>query len=207
MNPIFPLGLLGLLIYFALKGKKAQGAELELKEDLTREIEKLEEAKKADSLIETSPIPEASASAWWAYFKGSRRWPIDSYVNGPKEEAFGAFHFGTRTLADLGLMVIKSQNGRVVGEWVPPLTRARFLSEPALQYAAFAKQAKAHRSAILARHKSSIGKELEGMKVTLSGMMGLSQSWGLGTLAKWLAEPATRKPDTTALVRRYTGIF
>ena len=212
---ILVLALLGGLAYVATRKKPGAEApslltsaldlaEREKKADVVNAIVEVEETKAAEAIIKGSPLPGATPAQFWDFFRRMRRFPLGDVVKGPKEDYFGSFHLGTRTLGDLGVMTVhRAPDGRYVGSWKV----TDFLTSAKSQYLAWLKLAQEYRAVIVGRHGSVIGTTVDGTRLSLSGLLGLAMSGGLATLAKWLESPADRKPETTALLRRYNGVF
>ena len=125
----------------------------------------------------------------------------------------GVFQTRLKRLEDLGLVrdvqrVQRDGAPSWTATFRPPLTLARVLSDPLLQYRIFVASMKRYRDDILARHRAAIGNEVEGRPATLSGLMAVSQHAG-PALASWLANEADRRrfKQTTAAYGRTTGVF
>lgn len=113
----------------------------------------------------------------------------------------GMFGLRPRRLADLGLMRnlkgVRSPTERMIwiGEWVPPLSEAKFLADPRLQYRAFCESMK--------RYAAGMGAIPDGL--SLSGALAVLHRCGPGGLETWSREE--RFPSTEALVEKTNGIF
>ena len=157
-----------------------------------------------------SPIPEASDEQWMRFVRLMQTSDVAAVT--PTGQV-GVFHTRLKRLEDLGLVrdVRRVQRGGApswTATFRPPLTLARLLSDPLLQYRIFVVSMKRYRDEILARHRDAIGKEIEGKPATLSGLMAVSQHAG-PALGSWLANEADRKrfKQTTAAYGRTTGVF
>src|SRR5206468_25003 len=132
-----------------------------------------------------------------------------SVVNpAPKANPLVDFVKQSMDLEDLGLVrdVHRVQRGGApswTATFRPPLTLARLLSDPLLQYRIFVVSMKRYRDEVLARHRDAIGKDIEGKPATLSGLIAVSQHAG-PALASWLANEADRRrfKQTTAAYGR-----
>lgn len=178
-------------------------------EEAINEIEK-EKLSSQDlnfnELLSPSPT-RISNEAWRKYVKASITGKTGTISKGYN---LGLFLMNMRTLEDFGYTknVKKQSDGTWRGDWIAPYSLERFLKEPKLQYEAFLKMTSNHMSAIDGRHKSSINSEIEGKKVSLSGLLGVAKQAGLGGLAKWLTEDSSvRKSNTTKMYLRTNGIF
>ena len=91
----------------------------------------------------------------------------------------------------------------------PPLTLARLLSDPLLQYRIFVASMRRYRSEILAEHRDAIGTEIEGKPATLSGLLAVAHHAGPGArvLAGERGRTAGASRKTTAAYGRTTGVF
>jgi hypothetical protein len=158
-----------------------------------------------------SPIPEAS-DVQWAQFV--RLMQVGDVAAVTPTGQVGIFHTRLKRLEDLGLArhVRRIQASGGAANWTAtfhaPLTLARLLSDPLLQYRVFVASMKRYRDDILARHRDAIGKEIEGKPATLSGLLAVSQHAG-PALVSWLANEGDRQrfKQTTAAYGRTTGVF
>lgn len=93
---------------------------------------------------------------------------------------------------------------------IPPPTLDEFLKSSKLQYDAFVKSMLDYLPTLLAdRYREFIGKEIEGKRVTLSGLLAVVHQAGIDGLKSWLANPAdrTKYPHTTAAFVKSSEIF
>jgi hypothetical protein len=93
---------------------------------------------------------------------------------------------------------------------VPPPTLDEFLASSKLQYDAFVKSVLDYLPALTSpRFAVFVGKELEGKRVTLSGLLAVAHAAGIDGLKSWLANPTDREkyPNTTAAFIKSTEIF
>jgi hypothetical protein len=157
-----------------------------------------------------SPIPEASDEQWARFVRLMQTGDVAAVT--PTGQV-GIFQTRLKRLEDLGLVRdVQRVQRNGAPSWTatfrPPLTLARVLSDPLLQYRIFVASMKRYRDEILARHRAAIGTEIEGKPATLSGLMAVSQHAG-PALASWLAHEADRRrfKQTTAAYGRTTGVF
>ena len=157
-----------------------------------------------------SPIPEASDEQWARFVRLMQTGDVAAVT--PTGQV-GIFQTRLKRLEDLGLVKdVQRVQRDGVPTWTatfrPPLTLARMLADPLLQYRIFVASMKRYRDEVLARHREAIGKEIEGKPATLSGLMAVSQHAG-PALASWLASEADRRrfKQTTAAYGRTTGVF
>jgi hypothetical protein len=158
-----------------------------------------------------SPIPEASNQQWARFV---RLMQVGDVAAVTPTGQVGIFQTRLKRLEDLGLVrdVRRIQRAGAAPSWTatfrPPLTLARLLSDPLLQYRIFVVSMKRYRNEVLARHRDAIGKVLEGKPATLSGLVAVSQHAG-PALGSWLTNEADRKrfKQTTAAYGRTTGVF
>lgn len=157
-----------------------------------------------------SPIPEASDEQWARFVRLMETGDVAAVT--PTGQV-GIFQTRLKRLEDLGLArdVQRVQKGGApswTATFRPPLTLARLLSDPLLQYRVFVVSMKRYRDEVLAGHREAIGKEIEGKSATLSGLMAVAQHAG-PALASWLENEADRKrfKQTTAAYGRTTGVF
>ena len=158
-----------------------------------------------------SPIPEASDEQWARFV---RLMQVGDVAAVTPTGQVGVFQTRLKRLEDLGLVrdVRRVQHAGAAPSWTatfrPPLTLARLLSDPLLQYRIFVVSMKRYRDEVLARHRDAIGTVIEGKPATLSGLMAVSQHAG-PALGSWLASEADRKrfKQTTTAYGRTTGVF
>ena len=167
--------------------------------------------RRAMPMIFRSPLPEASDEQWARFV---RLMQVGDVAAVTPTGQVGIFQTRLKRLEDLGLVldVRRVQHAGAAPSWTatfrPPLTLARLLSDPLLQYRIFVVSMKRYRDEVLARHRDAIGKEIEGKSATLSGLMAVSQHAG-PALASWIASEADRRrfKQTTAAYGRTTGVF
>jgi hypothetical protein len=157
-----------------------------------------------------SPIPEASDEQWARFVRLMQTGDVAAVT--PTGQV-GIFQTRLKRLEDLGLVrdvqrVQRDGAPSWTATFRPPLTLARVLSDPLLQYRIFVASMKRYRDEVLARHRAAIGTEVEGKPATLSGLMAVSQHAG-PALVSWLANEADRRrfKQTTAAYGRTTGVF
>lgn len=125
--------------------------------------------------------------------------------------AYGMFEFKPRRLADLGLIrnVFKTRGPTKrmvwIGEWIAPMTEAKFLGSPTEQYKALASSM---RDYVKRLRDGSIPKPDGGRPqgMTLSGALAVLHRCGPSGLKTW-NDAAARFPETNALYQKANGIF
>ncbi|HVZ70922.1 MAG TPA: hypothetical protein VHJ20_00990 [Polyangia bacterium] len=157
-----------------------------------------------------SPIPEASDEQWARFVRLMQTGQLAAVT--PSGQ-LGLFQTRVKRLQDLGLARdVRRVPGEGAARWTatfkPPLTLARLLSDPLLQYRVFAASMRRYRGEILERHRDALGKEIEGKPATLSGLLAVAHHAGPG-LASWLTNPEDRRrfQKTTAAYGQTTGVF
>lgn len=157
-----------------------------------------------------SPIPEASDEQWARFVHLMRAGDVAAVT--PTGQV-GLFQTRLKRLEDLGLARdvrrVKGEGGaRWTAAFRPPLTLQRLLSDPLLQYRIFATSMRQYRNDILANHREALGKEIEGKKATLSGLLAVAHHAG-PALASWLANPEDRRrfARTTHAYQTTTEVF
>jgi hypothetical protein len=123
----------------------------------------------------------------------------------------GAFQLDARRLADVGFMekprkaTIGGETGVWVGEWKAPLSSEKFLASTPAQYEAF------KRSMRLMAPKvgAFVGADIEGVKATLSGLLGVGHLAGEAGVESWVKIPEVRRKfkSTTANFLKANNIF
>jgi hypothetical protein len=157
-----------------------------------------------------SPIAEASDEQWARFVRLMQTGDLAAVT--PSGQV-GVFQTRVKRLQDLGLARdVRRVAGEASARWTatfkPPLTLARLLSDPLLQYRIFAGSMRRYRSEILERHRDALGKDIEGKPATLSGLLAVAHHAG-PALASWLTNPEDRRrfERTTAAYGRTTGVF
>lgn len=171
------------------------------------------QAKKTPAAAYTSPftaVPDDAWNAWVMALRGSNPKAITSTYH------LGLFGMGMPRLVDLKLATNPRQetvNGRKVwvADWIPALQPGpdKFLGDADLQYRVFVKAVNDDFAAIKKEVPDWASKEVDGAKVTPSGLLAVSHRAGFGNLKKWLSDPSVQKqfPQTTALFQKLNGIF
>ncbi|HVV51122.1 MAG TPA: hypothetical protein VHO06_15750 [Polyangia bacterium] len=160
--------------------------------------------------IYPSPIPEASDGQWAHFVRLMQAGEIAAVT--PSGQV-GIFQTRLKRLQDLGLArdvrrVNLEGGARWTATFRPPLTLARLLADPLLQYRIFVASMRRYRSEVLAEHRNAIGTQIEGKPATLSGLLAVAHHAG-PALASWLASADDRKrfAKTTTAYGRTTGVF
>jgi hypothetical protein len=123
----------------------------------------------------------------------------------------GTFGLDARRLADIGFMeaprkaTIGGETGVWVGEWKAPLTTEKFLESTPAQYEAFKRSMKRMASKV----GSFVGSDIDGVKASLSGLLGVGHMAGEAGVESWVKSPDIRKKfkSTTTSFARTNGIF
>lgn len=123
----------------------------------------------------------------------------------------GLFGMDGRRLADVGFMrsprkvTIGAETGVWSGEWVAPLTEKKFLESPGAQYEALSRSVRKMAPKV-AKH---VGANVDGKKVSLSGLLAVGHLAGEAGVASWVADPAVRQKfgQTTRNFERANGLF
>lgn len=124
----------------------------------------------------------------------------------------GLFLFSMARLARLGVVANLRREPREdgtskwVGEFVPPLTLEEFLESTDLQYRAFERSCVEYHRALLPR---TVPAMVDGIEVSLSGLLSVCHRAGEKGLAAWLSDPHDRlsHPFTTETFTRCNGVF
>jgi len=161
-------------------------------------------SRKGLSMRKPSPLgPGVPLAAWERY--------VAVMVMAPKNTAspkrkYGSFAMGARRLADVGLMEgIRRTGDGWVGAWVAPLTEDKFLGSMPLQYAAFSKSMKA----MAPKVSEIVGVEVDGVRCSLSGLLGVAHMAGVEGCLGWVKDPQARRKfaETTKVFQRSNGLF
>ncbi len=175
-------------------------------------LKRFEEPKSKPMRGIPSPWPDVPHEVWTRFVMIMGR--AKSGTVSPKGH-LGIFQMGMRRLGDLGLAknVRKGERngeqGVWLGVWNAPLSEARFLASPELQYKIFVRSMQTYRREIERQFKNEIGREIEGKAATLSGLLAVAHHAGIPGLEKWLKgdPPREKFPQTTAAYKAATGIF
>ena len=160
--------------------------------------------------IYPSPLPDASDEQWARFVRLMQAGDASAVT--PSGQV-GIFQTRLKRLQDLGLARdVRRVTGPNGAHWTatfrPPLTLARLLADPLLQYRIFVASMRRYRGEILGEHRGAIETQIEGKPATLSGLLAVAHHAG-PALASWLASAGDRKrfsKTTTAYVRT-TGVF
>lgn len=159
-----------------------------------------------------SPLDGVDDASWNTYVRRARLARVGTHSEWNR---FGAYQLNPRMLADIGLMV-NARKGEYrghaslwLGDWAPGQSAEAFLASDVAQVEALADLVRLHARVIRVRHQGAIGTEIEGVPVSLSGLLAVAQRAGLGGLSKWIADAEDRAgfPETTAAYKRLNGIF
>jgi hypothetical protein len=198
---------------------KAQSAGMvESAKALASKAQETGDVKRAlESLAEKpvpSPIPGVTDKQWSSFvglFKGTT---VDEVS---PAYCLGIFNIGFRRLLELGLAYDVKQGtheGKTVwmGKLKPPMTMKGFLNNPVLQYRVFAKDMRDRAALIQKEYAKVIGTELpglEGIKVSLSGLLGVIKLAGTKGFHGWVTDPKQREKfaHTTTAFKTANGLF
>lgn len=156
-----------------------------------------------------APLPSIEVAEWKRFAK--------AFVNPANAVTetfrYGLFQLSVKRMCDLGLMTnpqpISTKSGRLVwsAQWVEPLSLRSFLADPARQYQAFCDSMRDYANAETV--VQSIGREVDGRRATLSGLLAVAHRAGTQGLESWIESPAERLEfsHTTALFENVNGLF
>ena len=124
---------------------------------------------------------------------------------------FGMFGLDSRRLADVGFMTtphkatVGGETGVWIGEWKSPLDTEKFLDSTPAQYEAF----KRSMSRMVPKVSGFVGREVDGVRCSLSGLLGVGHLAGEAGVGSWIESPDVRRrfKSTTANFARTNGIF
>jgi hypothetical protein len=148
-----------------------------------------------------SPLPGVSPDAWARFVMAMDVQPIQAVS---KSGGFGSYDLRPRRLVEMGVGCnlrserTTSDGGRVYAcDFIPPLTRERFLANPVTQYQALS------RSMVLYFRALTSGEIRRPDGVSLAGALAILHIGGKGALGTW--------PDlfdhTRALYEKARGAF
>lgn len=167
-------------------------------------------AAKAVSLAPppVSPIAGVSVDKWLEF--RSKLEDMNHVGKDSPPGLLGIYRFSIPRLSDLGLCSNVRKDGKLwVGAFFPPLTRDKFAGHVGLQRRAFELSCGDLVTRIRADYGRDIGREVDGEKATLSGLVAVSHRAGFKGLKNWLTRADDRKrfPHTTAAFRAANGVF
>ena len=124
---------------------------------------------------------------------------------------FGMFGLDARRLADVGFMEkprkanIGAETGVWTGDWKPPLSTEKFLDSTPAQYEAF----KRSMCSMAPKVGAFVGTDIDGVRASLSGLLGVGHLAGEAGVESWVREPETRNrfKATTAKFASVNGVF
>lgn len=125
----------------------------------------------------------------------------------------GTFGLTVRRLCDLGVMkhprVIRFKGRQVWdADWKDPESLHAFQADPMGQYDLFVRSLDGY--AKTPEVRATVGHEVDGARLTLSGALMLAHRAGVPGLKSWLGSARIRRrfhDNTTAFVQRANGIF
>jgi hypothetical protein len=157
-----------------------------------------------------SPLPEASDEQWARFVRLMQTGDVAAVT--PTGQV-GLFQTRLKRLEDLGLArdvrrVAVDGGARWMATFRAPLSLQRLLSDPLLQYRIFAASMRRYRDEILSHDRGALGRQLEGRRVTLSGLLAVAHHAG-PALASWLANAQDRQrfARTTSAYQATTEVF
>jgi hypothetical protein len=177
-----------------------------------RELELAKSAAKAPEAIwraSKTTKPLVPFNLLWTKFLYSIVRDVSDVTNGH----VGYFYFSWTRLVALKLATNLRKEGKSwAADIVPPPTLAEFLASSKLQYEAFVKSMLDYLPTLTSPRYQLIidsGTQINGKRVTLSGLLALAHAAGIDGLKSWLANPDDRAkhPNTTAVYMKSTGIF
>lgn len=157
----------------------------------------------------TGPLPGVPLQSWERFVLVSATAPRRRVT--PRYR-LGTFGMDARRLCDVGFMstprkvaVGGAPGGAWVGEWRAPLTTEKFLQSTPAQYEAFRRSV----ARMAPRVGELVGTEVDGVKCTLSGLLGVGHLAGEEGVRGWVRDPAVRRRfrATTENFSRTNGIF
>jgi len=159
--------------------------------------------RKAESMS-GSPLDAVTLGAW-------EKFVAEMAKSGKAEKGrkgkMGAFQMDARRLADVGAMkkAWKTPEGSWTGEWSAGLTETAFLGSMPLQYAVFVRSMRAAAPKV----SPLVGREVEGKKASLSGLLGVSHVAGERGVLSFVEDADVRRkfPATSEAFKRTNGIF
>jgi hypothetical protein len=155
-----------------------------------------------------SELPGVSDKAWTKFACAMKTAPTGAVS---KSNEIGMYAMKPRRLADLDLVMnietTRSPDGRMVwvGDFVPPMTAAKFLRDPRAQYDAFAKSMRQYLDG-MKRGTISTPEGGRPKEMSLSGALGVLHRAGPNGMKKWNDE-SSRFEDTKKLFALVNGIF
>lgn len=161
--------------------------------------------------METMKAPLGLSQASWMAFLRAAACGTPKTIS--PSFRLGVFGMTVRRLCDLGAMAdprVTHYQGRQVwdAEWVEPVSLRAFQAAPLTQYRLFCESISRYQAAeevIL-----SVGKIIDGHKVTRSGALMVAHRAGLPGMCSWMTDEADRKKfsdNTTAFFLKANGIF
>jgi len=123
----------------------------------------------------------------------------------------GMFGMDARRLADVNFMskprkvTMGSETGVWTGDWKDPLSQEAFLDSTPAQYEAFKRSMRQ----MAPKVAGFVGRPVDGVKATLSGLLGVGHLAGEAGVSGWMNDPETRRrfKATTDNFNRANGVF
>lgn len=154
------------------------------------------------------PLPGVPIAAWTRFISIMAVAPKQSVT--PRGR-MGAFGLDARRLADVGFMekprkaTVGSETGVWVGEWKAPLTTDKYLASTPAQYEAFKRSMKL----MAPKVGAFVGTDINGVKATLSGLLGVGHLAGEAGVESWVKNEDVRRrfKATTSNFIKTNNIF
>jgi len=155
-----------------------------------------------------SPLPGVPLVRWERFITLMAVTPRDYRT--PRGR-FGCFGMDARRLADIGFMAeprkstIGSETGVWTAKWKAPLSEKKFLESLPAQYTAF----KRSMEKMAPKVAGLVGAEVDGIRCSLSGLLGVGHLAGEMGVQSWVRNQDTRRrfKATTENFRRTNGVF
>lgn len=160
------------------------------------------------TMLKTSPVPGILIVKWVRFTSLMARHPKN--YSSPRGH-YGMFGTDMRSLVDVGFaddpckIVVGAETGVWDAKFRAPLTKTKFLASGPAQYEAFRRKT-VHLLPSAAPH---VGSTVDGVKCTLSGLLGVGHYSGAAGIQSWVQSPTVRKKfeKTTAAFHLTNGVF
>lgn len=158
-----------------------------------------------------SPFIAASDQAWTEFV---RVLAVQDPTARSPGGRLGRFDMHLRLLAEVGWVrgIHRGADGSLEASWVEPMTEARFLNDPWVQYRALVCTLKHARLTLVDRGvavATSDANNGEKSQISLSGILAVAHRLGADGAVKWLRSPTERARQrmATALFKSANGLF
>jgi hypothetical protein len=160
------------------------------------------------TMLRESPIKGIALIRWRRFVVVMAKHPRD--YRSPRGQ-YGMYGMGMRSLSDVGFAGearkadLGAETGVWVASWKDPLTEDIFLGSERLQDEAFARSMRK----LLPAVAGFVGHDIDGVKCTLSGLLGVGHHAGAKGTRSWVEDPEIRRKfkATTDTFRKANGIF